>query len=149
MNNRLRTGHINSFYINAGAGYFDEVLIKRFFEFSNKKTMDKSEIVEKGIIKDVLGFAMNLTYYQKLHFLSDPGVFSYEECSTKKRSSELSSPPQMHIPKLDTTHLEKERLYVMLTGIEGLAESGIYDIASKMGLQIYSSDDKFNEKHKG
>ena len=37
----------------------------------------------------------------------------------------------------------------MLTGIEGLAESGIYDIASKMGLQIYSSDDKFNEKHKG
>jgi len=149
MNNRLRTNHSNAFYINAGAGYFDEVLLKRFFELSNKKTRDKSEIREKEIIKDVLDNTFPLTYYQKLHFLSDPGVFSYNPERKQKRKTELSSPPQMHIPKLDTTHLEKEGLYVMLTGIEGLAESGIYDIASKMGLQIYSSDDKFNEKHKG
>ena len=63
-----------------------------------------------------------LTQSQKLHFISDPGVFSYDGKREKRKPTELYSPPQMHVPKPDKTQLEKDGILVVVTGIKGLAE---------------------------
>ncbi|MEK6936782.1 MAG: hypothetical protein AABW58_01795 [Nanoarchaeota archaeon] len=138
FNNRIRLQHQNAFYMNAGAGYFSEVL-SRALSFPEVQ-------IDPELIQKVIPLAGRLTDYQKLHFVSDPGVFSYVRRREKQKPTELSCPPQMHVPKLDTTELPKDGIYVVVTGIQGLAESGFYDIAKEMGLQIYSSDDNLNNR---
>ncbi len=143
FNNRIRFPHKNAFYMNAGAGYFSEVL---------ERALDllalNSEINPK-LLEQVIPLAERLTNYQKLHFISDPGVFSYDVERRKSKLTELPCPPQIHVPKLDTTELPTDGIYVAVTGIKGVAESGIYDSAREMGLQIYSNDDEFNARVNG
>src|SRR3989344_6907624 len=141
FNNRVATNHRNSFYVNIGAGYFYEVL---------ERALSFPEVaVDKELIKRIIPLAKKMTSYQKIHFLSDPGVFSYDSGRSRKKETEISTPPHMHFPKLDKTDLPKEGLYVVVTGIQGIAESGIYNVASEMGLQLYSGDDAFNVKYQG
>ncbi len=141
FNNRIETGFGNSYYINGGAGYFDEIL-ERALSMENVK-------LNKNLIKKAIPYAEKLTKYQKLHFISDPGVFSYDAERKKAKETEVYTPPQIHMPRIDETFLSQEGIYVIVTGISGIAKSGIYNVASKMGLQIYSNDDEFNKKFNG
>lgn len=141
FNNRIRFQHENAIYMNVGAGYFAEVL-ERAVEIPTIK-------IDKDLMKKVIPVAERLTDYQRLHFMSDPGVFSYDVYRKKRKVTELPCPPQTHLPRIDETELPADGIYIVVTGIQGLAESGFYDIARDMGLQIYSSDDELNRRVNG
>ena len=141
MNNRVATNHPNAFYSNAGAGYFAEVL--------ERATRMPEVSLDKELMRRAIPLAEATSAYQKLHFLTDPGVFSYDPARERRKSTEMFTPPHMHVPKPDSTPLPRDGVYVVLTGIQGLADSGVYDVAAKMGLQVYSGDDAFNAKHNG
>jgi hypothetical protein len=115
-----------------------------------KRALDFPQVeIDRQLIIDAIPFAVRTVEHQHTHFISDPGVFSYDTQRIAMHGREIATPPQMHIPKLDDTLLPADGIFVVITGIEGLAESGMYDAAREMGLQIYSGDDKFNEANKG
>ena len=131
LNNRIQTGLPNQFYTAGGAGPFDELL---------ERAINNPEIsINKKTIRSVFPIARRLMEEQKIVFSNDPGVFSYDD-NRQLRDVEKLTPPFVHLPKPDTTNLPEKGIYLLMTGIDGIRESGIYDAVQELGMQIYAPE---------
>ncbi len=130
INNRVQTELPHQFYSAGGAGPFDEILERAVY--------DKQVSLDKEILKAVLPIARRLMENQRIVFSNEPGVFSYD-ASRQKRDNEVSTPGFIHPPKPDTTPLPCRGIYLLMTGIDGIRESGLFDAVADFGMQIYVS----------
>ncbi len=129
LNNRMQTDLPNQFYTAAGAGPFDEVL---------ERAISDSEVkFDREVMKAALPIARRMIEGQKLIMSNDPGVFSYDD-KRKLRDNEMSTPPFIHSPKPDNTELPGKGIYLLMTGIDGVRESGMYGAVADLGMQIYA-----------
>ena len=77
-------------------------------------------------MKSVLPIARRMIENQKRIFSNEPGVFSYDK-SRRLRSNEIPTPCFIHPPKPNDIELPGEGIYLLMTGIDGVRESGMYD----------------------
>lgn len=73
----------------------------------------------------------------RLHFLSTPGTFTWNQERTSFLPHEVATPPTMR-PHRPPTDAIDEGVYVTVTGIPGLER--LYESARSMGLRIYTND---------
>jgi len=129
LNNRMQTGLPNQFYTAGGAGPFDEVLIRAI--------ADKEIKLDKEIMQNVLPIARRMIENQKIIFSNEPGVFSYDS-SRKLMHNERLTPPFVHVPEADSTNLPWKGIYLLMTGIDGVRESGMYNAAAELGMNLFA-----------
>ena len=129
LNNRMQTGLPNQFYTAGGAGPFDEIL---------ERAMINQEIkIDKETIKRAIPIARKMILNQRIIMSNYPGVFSYDR-TRPLRENEINTPPFIHFPKLDETELPGKGIYLMMTGIDGIRENGMYNAISELGMKIYA-----------
>ncbi len=131
INNRMQTGLPNQFYTAGAAGPFDELL--------EKAIADPEVGIDRESMERVLPIARRMIENQKIIFSNVPGVFSYDE-SRILRDNEVLTPPFVHTPKPDDTELPGRGVYVLMTGIDGIRESGMFDYVAELGMQIYTPE---------
>ncbi len=131
LNNRMHTGLPNQFYTAGGAGPFDEIL--------ERAIADKEVKLDKEAMKKVLPIARRMIENQRVIFSNEPGVFSYDG-SRIPRSNEMLTPPFIHFPKQDYTKLPGKGIYLLMTGIDGVRESGMYDAISQLGMHLFAPE---------
>jgi len=129
LNNRMQTGITTQFYTAGGAGPFDEIL--------ERSLVDSEVKLDKDSMKAAIPIAKRMINNQKIIFLNIPGVFSYDN-SRIKRSKEIFTPPFIHPAKPDETELPGKGIYLLMTGIDGIRESGMYDAIADLDMQIYA-----------
>jgi len=129
LNNRMQTGLPNQFYTAGGAGPFDELL--------ERAIADNEIALDKEVMRNTLSIAQKMIANQKMIFSNYPGVFSYDD-DRKLRDVEKLTPSFIHPPKPDTTPLPNKGIYLLMTGIDGIRESGMYDAVLELGMQIYA-----------
>ncbi len=129
LNNRMQTGLPNQFYTTGGAGPFDELLEKAI---NNKRIK-----TDKGIMKKVIPIAKRMIENQEIIFSNEPGVFSYDYLRVFG-DNEMLTPPFIHSPKPDDTELPGKGVYLLMTGIDGIRESGMYSVVVDLGMQLFA-----------
>lgn len=129
LNNRMQTGLPNQFYTSGGAGPFDEIL--------ERAILDKDIVFDKKIMLEALSVARKMIENQAIIFSNEPGVFSYDK-SRQVRKNEVFTPPFIHFPKPDSAELLGKGIYLLMTGIDGIRESGMYHAVLELGMRIYS-----------
>lgn len=135
LNNRIQTGLPNQFYTAGGAGPFDEIL--------KRAILDEDIILDKESMLGVLPSTERMIENQVIIFSNEPGVFSYDE-SRRVRENEVYTPPFIHFPKPDFTKLAGKGIYLLMTGIDGVRENGMYDAVLEFGMQIYAPSFSIN-----
>ncbi len=75
--------------------------------------------------------------HSRIHFLSTPGTFTWDQSRTPFLQNEVRTPPTIHTPNPLTSPLE-EGIYVTITGIPGLER--LYESTKNIGLHIYTND---------
>jgi len=129
LNNRMQTGISNQFYTAGGAGPFDEIL---------ERAISNPQInLDEESMKKALPIAKRIIENQKIIFSNDPGVFSYDS-SRQKRDNEIFTPGFIHPPKPDYTELPGKGIYLLMTGIDGIRESGMYDAVLDFGMKLFA-----------
>jgi len=129
LNNRIQTGLPNQFYTAGGSGPFNEVL--------KQAILDKEITLDKKVMLEVLPIARRMIENQAIIFSNEPGVFSYDELR-QVHKNEVHTPPFIHFPKPDFTKLAGKGIYLLMTGIDGVRESGIYNAVSELGMLVYA-----------
>lgn len=129
LNNRIQTRLPNQFYTAGGAGPFDELL--------ERAIQDKYLSLDKKVMLDALPVARRMIENQVIIFSNEPGVFSYDE-SRQVRENEVHTPPFAHTPKPNFIELGEKGIYLLMTGIDGMRESGMYDAIFRLGMQLYA-----------
>ncbi len=131
LNNRIQTLLPNQFYTAGGAGPFDEIL--------ERAILDKEVQIDKESMKKALPIARRMIENQKIIFSNEPGVFSYDAERTLKRNERLT-PPFVHFPKSDYTELPGKGVYLLMTGIDGIREGGMYDAVIEFGMCLFAPE---------
>lgn len=129
LNNRVQTGLPNQFYTAGGAGPFDELL--------ERAIKDPRVTIDSEVMQRTIPIAQRMIANQRVIMSNDPGVFSYDG-DRHRMAGEMFTPPFIHPPRLDDTDLPSEGIYLLMTGIDGVRESGMYDAVGELGLQIYA-----------
>jgi|ETNmetMinimDraft_2_1059921.scaffolds.fasta_scaffold04054_4 hypothetical protein len=129
LNNRVQTDIKIQFYTAGGTGPFDEIL--------ERAILDNQIDLSIKAMQNAIPVAQRMIRNQRIVFSNDPGVFSYDR-DREPRPNEIFTPPFIHPPKTDENKLSGEGVYVMMTGIDGVRESGMYDAVKDLGLQIYA-----------
>jgi len=129
LNNRIQTGLPNQFYTAGGAGPFDEIL--------ERAIKDKEIKFSRESMRKALPIAKRMIENQKIIFSNDPGVFSYDS-NRELRGNETLTPPFIHTPKPDTTELPGNGIYLLMTGIDGIRESKMYNAVMDLGMKLFA-----------
>ena len=74
----------------------------------------------------------------RIHFITEPGTFSYKKGPKSQFSNEVRIPPTISIPCANNDPLIERGIFVTVTGIPGLER--LYSEARKLGLRVYSND---------
>ena len=135
LNNRMQTSLPNQFSVSGGAGPFDEVL--------ERAIVDESVRLDRGVMRDVLPIARRMIEGQKIIFSNEPGVFSYDG-DRVLNSNEVMTPPFVHPPNKSNIILPRRGIYFLMSGIDGIRESGMYDAVADLGMQIYAAPFSIN-----
>lgn len=135
LNNRIQSGIPIQFYTAGGAGPFDEIL--------ERVILEPRITVDKSAFREALPIAKRMIEGQRIIFSNEPGVFSYDE-SRQVREKEISTPPSIHPPKPNAAELPGKGIYILMTGIDGIRESGVYDAVFEQGLQLYVPEFSMN-----
>lgn len=112
-------------------GYISEIL---------ERVLGVSEAdisVDRRLVKEAALRASALEQEQVMHFLAEPGTFSFLPHRTARYPTEILSPPISRPPRPNTDAIA-EGIYVTITGIPGLER--LYGEAQKLGLRLYSND---------
>ena len=129
LNNRMQTGFGNQFYTAGGAGPFDELL--------ERAIRDSDVKLDEEAMRGAFPIAQRMIEDQEIIFSNEPGVFSYDG-ARELEDNEVLTPPFIHIPKLDYTELPGKGIYLLMTGIDGVRESKMYDAVAGLDMQIYA-----------
>lgn len=129
LNNRIQTWLPNQFYAAGGAGPLDELLERAIYEPRIK--------INRDVMKSERAIARRLMKDQRLIFSNEPGVFSYDSFRSLRENERLT-PPFIHTPKPDSTELPGRGIYLLMTGIDGVRESGMYDAVTELGMQLFA-----------
>lgn len=113
------------------------------------------ESAETGLEADLLKKSIHLfesiEEQHNLHFIAEPGTFSYNRDIATKRQTEIPTPPSIAIPvEIDYKDVEKG-LYVTVSGIPGLEKlyKNLYQDISKLGYTVYTNKpDEFTKSKK-
>lgn len=95
--------------------------------------------VDRGLIKKAIPIAEKLEANNKLHFVAEPGTFSYLANRSFLYPTEKPAPPIARPPRPNNDEIE-DGIFVTITGIPGLER--LYAEAQKLGLKLYSNDTK-------
>ncbi len=95
--------------------------------------------VDRDLIKKAIPVAEKLEANNKLHFVAEPGTFSYVSDRRPLYAMEQAAPPIARPPRPNDDEIENG-IFVTITGIPGLER--LYAEAQKLGLKLYSNDTK-------
>ena len=93
--------------------------------------------VDRELVKQAIPIAQKLEQNNKMHFVAEPGTFSYVADRLPLYPTEHSAPPIARPPHPNNDEI-KEGIFVTITGIPGLER--LYGEAEKLGLKLYSND---------
>jgi hypothetical protein len=126
-NPRVATGYPISFYTTIGL--FSEILERARQETLEGRISDFSP----EVLQQATAIAKKIEDDRQTHFMPEPFVFSYD-ANRKKGEKEIFTPPFIHTPKPNTEQVP-EGMYVMITGIDGLAH--LFEDVGQFGLRLY------------
>jgi len=93
--------------------------------------------VDDDVFRQALPKITAIEQNHRMHFLSDPGTFSYNKERGHIFTDEISSPPMIHPPKGNTVVMQRG-VFVTVTGIPGLER--LYKEAMSLGITVYTND---------
>ncbi|PIS12087.1 MAG: hypothetical protein COT73_00365 [Bdellovibrio sp. CG10_big_fil_rev_8_21_14_0_10_47_8] len=110
-------------------GYISEIL---------ERSLGVPEVAcDQELAENLIPLFVEIEKKHRLHFIAEPGTFSYLENRQPRYNTEIMTPPNAHPPK-DPDCVDVERgIYVTVTGIPGLER--LFNEAQRLGFRFYSN----------
>jgi hypothetical protein len=121
---------------NVAPSYFTSfAYIFEIFEnaIGNEEIAIKDDLLARALPK-----IEHIEKSHRIHFLTEPGTFSYRGDVKRRFFDEIRIPPTIRFPKENNDSSVERGVFVTITGIPGLER--LYSQARKLGLQVYSND---------
>ncbi len=124
---RINFGVRPSYYTSFA--YISEIL-ERALECEAIKT-------EKSLLEKIIPLHLDIENNSRIHFIAEPGTFSYLDNYERRRDTEVRTPPNSDVLVEEFSNGIEEGIYTTVTGIPGLDE--LFRKVQKFGLKIYTN----------
>ena len=92
---------------------------------------------KKDLLEGIIPLHLDIENNSRVHFIAEPGTFSYLDNYEQRRDTEIRTPPNSDIPTEEFSDSIEAGIYTTVTGIPGLDE--LFKKVQRLGLKIYTN----------